>query len=86
MIQLAATDRHAGAVIDNLFAHAVAHGGAAVQGRVEARILAPLAQRGAIFRFSPRSLVHSTNPDLLGAITSGHALLTRLEGEWWMAT
>jgi hypothetical protein len=86
VIHLAAHDRHAGAVLDSLFAHAVAHGGAAVQGRVEGHILAPLAQRGAMFRFSPRSLVHSKHPDLLGAITSGHALLTRLEGEWWMAT
>jgi hypothetical protein len=86
LIQLAAQERHEGRVLDNLFAHAVAHGGAAVQGRVEARILAPLAHRGAVFRFSPRSLVHSADSDLLGAITSGHALLTRLDGEWWMAT
>jgi len=86
VLQIAAHDRHAGAVLDNLFAHAVAGGGAAVQGRVEAHILAPLAHRGALFRFSARSLVHSRHPELLGAITSGHALLTRLEGEWWMAT
>jgi hypothetical protein len=86
VLQIAAHDRHAGAVLDNLFTHATANGGAAVQGRVEAHILAPLANRGALFRFSARSLVHSRNPDLLGAITSGHALLTRLEGEWWMAT
>jgi len=86
VIHLAAHDRHVGAVLDSLLAHAVEHGGAAVQGRVEAHILAPLAHRGAMFRFSARSLVHSTHADLLGAITSGHALLTRLEGEWWMAT
>jgi hypothetical protein len=86
VIHIAAHDRHAGAVLDSLFAHAAEHGGAAVQGRVEAHILAQLAQRDAMFRFSARSLVHSKNPDLLGAITSGHALLTRLEGEWWMAT
>lgn len=86
VIHLAAHDRHAGAVLDSLFAHAVEHGGAAVAGRVEAHIMAPLAHREAMFRFSARSLVHCRNADLLGAITSGHALLTRLEGEWWMAT
>jgi hypothetical protein len=86
VLQIAAHDRHAGTVLESLFAHAVAHGGAAVQGRVEAHILAALAHRGAMFRFSPRSLVHSPDAELLGAITSGHALLTRLEGEWWMAT
>ena len=47
VLQLAAQSRNAGAVIDNLFAHAVAGGGAAVQGRVEAHILAPVAHRGA---------------------------------------
>jgi hypothetical protein len=86
VLQLAAHERHEGAVLDNLFAHAFAQGGAAVQGRVEGRTLPALAQRGALFRFSPRSLIHTTNSDLLGAVTSGHALLTRLEGEWWMAT
>lgn len=86
VLQLAAQPRHADAVLDNLLVHASRHGGAAVQGRVEAHILASLAHRGAFFRFSPRSLVHSKDPTLLGAITSGHALLTRLEGEWWMAT
>ncbi len=57
-----------------------------MQGRVEAHILAAVAQRGAIFRFSARSLVHSRNAELLGALTAGHALLSRLEGDWWMAT
>ena len=86
LLQLAAHERHEGAVLDNLFTHAIAQGGAAVQGRVEGRILPELAHRGALFRFSPRSLIFSRNTDLLGAVTSGHALLTRLEGEWWMAT
>jgi hypothetical protein len=86
VIQVAAQSRHAGTVLDSLFAHAVANGGAAVQGRVEAHVLAALAHRGAMFRYSARSLVHSRNPELLGALTSGHALLTRLEGDWWMAT
>jgi hypothetical protein len=86
VLQLAAHERHDGAVLDNLLAHAFAHGGAAVQGRVEGRTLPGLAQRGALFRFSPRSLIFTDNTDLLGAVTSGHALLTRLEGEWWMAT
>jgi hypothetical protein len=86
VIQLAADERQEGAVLDNLFAHAVAHGGAAVQGRVEGRTVAELARRGALFRFSPRSLILCRDTDLLGAVTSGHALLTRMEGEWWMAT
>ena len=86
VMQIAARDRHAGAVLESLFAHAARHGGGAVQGRVEAHLLAALANRGAMFRFSPRSLVHSANSELLGALTSGHALLTHLDGQWWMTT
>jgi GNAT superfamily N-acetyltransferase len=86
VMQIAARDRQAGAVLESLFAHAARHGGGAVQGRVEAHVLAALANRGAVFRFSPRSLVHSANGELLGALTSGGALLTQLDGQWWMTT
>jgi hypothetical protein len=30
------------------------------------------------------ALIHSRNIDLLHAVQSGRALLTRLDGEWWM--
>ena len=85
-VHVAAADRHAGDVLDALFADAVHRGGAAVQGRVEPRLLAALAQRGALFRFSARSLIHSKEPELLAALAAGQALLTRLEGDWWMST
>ena len=85
-VHVAAADRHAGDVLDNLFADAVDHGGAGVQGRVEPRLLAALAHRGALFRYSARSLVHSRNPEVLAVLAAGQALLTRLEGDWWMST
>jgi hypothetical protein len=86
VLQVAAPRRHVGEVLEDLFAHAIAGGGTAVQGRVEPALLAPLAHRGALFRYSPRSLVYTPHDELLAALTSGRALLTRLEGEWWMAT
>lgn len=86
VVHVAARPRHLGWVLDDLFVHAVSHGATAIQGRVEPALLAPLAHRGALFRYSPRSLIHTRHDDLLAAITSGRALLTRLEGEWWMAT
>ena len=85
-VHVAARDRHAGDVLDALFADAVSHGGAGVQGRVEPRLLGALAHRGSLFRYSARSLVHSQDPELLAVLASPQALLTRLEGEWWMAT
>jgi len=86
VVHVAARDRHAGDVLDALFADAVASGGAGVQGRVEPRLLADLAHRGCLFRYSARSLVHSRDPELLAVLAGGQALLTRLEGDWWMAT
>lgn len=86
VVHIASRDRHAGDVLDALFADVVEHGGAGVQGRVEPRLYADLAHRGALFRFSARSLVHSNDPELLAALAAGQALLTRLEGDWWMST
>jgi hypothetical protein len=86
VLQIAAQRRHVGAVLDDLFAHAVANGATAIQGRVEPHLLAALAHRGTVFRYSPRSLVYTRSDELLGVLASGRALLTRLEGEWWMAT
>ncbi|MGO9955367.1 MAG: N-acetyltransferase family protein [Solirubrobacteraceae bacterium] len=86
VVAIANRDRRADAVLEALFADIAQHGGAAAQGRVEPRTLAALAQRGALFRFSARSLVHSPEPELLAALSAGQALLTRLEGDWWMST
>jgi hypothetical protein len=86
VIHVAARDRRAGDVLDAVFADVVEHGGAGVQGRVEPRLLAALAHRGCLFRYSARSLVHSRDPELLAVLAAGQALLTRLEGDWWMTT
>ena len=86
VVHVAARDRHAGDVLEVLFADAIDRGGAGVQGRVEPRILGALAHRGALFRFSARSLVHSHDPEVLAVLASNQALLTRLEGDWWMST
>ncbi len=86
VIQVAARDRHAGDVLDAMFADVFERGGAGIQGRVEPRLLADLAAREALFRFSSRSLVHSRDPELLAVLAAGQALLTRLDGDWWMAT
>ncbi len=35
-------------------------------------------------RYVGMALVNSTQQEILGAIASGHSLLTWLDGEWWM--
>ena len=60
-------------------------GAVAVQGRVEPHLLDRLPERRALFHKSGYlPLIHSPRPELLHAIHSGRALLTRLDGEWWM--
>ncbi len=83
-IQVGAAPASAGAVLDHLFHDAAERGSAAVQGRVEAALLPALTARPCVFRGSDWALVHSHDPDVLSAIAYGRALLTRLEGEWWM--
>jgi hypothetical protein len=85
VLQVAAEERDAGDVLDHLFDDAYRRGSAAVQGRLEAHVREPLAQRKALFHQSGYlALVHARDRELLHAIQAGQALLTRLEGEWWM--
>jgi len=74
-----------GDVLDALFADAHERGAVAVQGRVEPHLLDRLPERRALFHKSGYlPLIHSPRPELLHAIHSGRALLTRVAGEWWM--
>jgi hypothetical protein len=86
VLQVAARDeRNVGAVLDSMFHDAYSEGAAGLQGRIEAPLLEPLSQRRCLLHTSGYlSLVHSRDADLLAAVQSGRALLTRLEGEWWM--
>jgi hypothetical protein len=83
--QLAGNERYAGEILDDLFADAHAHGAAGVQGRVEPHLRAALAERRVLLhRSGYLSLIHSRREEVLHAVHSGRALLTRMEGEWWM--
>lgn len=85
VIQVAGDEREVGDVLDHLFHDARERGASGIQGRVEAHLRAPLAERRAVFHASGYlALVHSRDAEVLHAIQSGRALLTRLEGEWWM--
>lgn len=86
VIAVAGRDEAATAsVLDALIEDARAGATAALRGRLEPRLLEPLARRRAVFRYAGEALVHASDPAILGLAVSRHALLTRLEGEWWMA-
>jgi hypothetical protein len=84
VLQVMAPERSVGATLDHLFHDARAKGSAALRGRLELRLLEPLSRRRCILRYSGGFLVHSRDNSLLDAIAYGKALITRMDGEWWM--
>jgi hypothetical protein len=83
-LQIAASERAIGSVIDHLLHEASRRGASAVRGRVEPRLLPALSERGMVLRYSAGALAHARSPEILRAIRGGRALLTRMDGEWWM--
>ena len=84
-LQVAAGGNDVGDVLDALLADARGRRAAAVQGRVEPHLLERLGERRCLLHKSGYlALIHSRRPELLHAIHSGRALLTRMDGEWWM--
>jgi hypothetical protein len=83
-LQLAGAPESLAAVLDQLVWEAAQNGSTAVRGRVEPRLLPLLRDGRSFLRRSEWALVHARDPALLSALAFGQALLTRLEGEWWM--
>ena len=85
VLQIAAPERTVDPVLDHLFHDAESRGVTALRGRMEAHLREPLSTRGCYLRRSDAwALIHSSRGDVLHAVHSGRALLTRLEGGWWM--
>ena len=85
VLQIASEERAIDDVFDHLLYEAWSSGAAGVQGRVEAQLLDSLSRHRCLFHASGYvALAQSQDERLMHAIHSGKALLTRLEGEWWM--
>ncbi|WP_448205601.1 hypothetical protein [Azospirillum sp. sgz302134] len=84
VLQVVARPRMGGTVLDDLFHHVKAHQGIAVIGRLEPALLAPLKERRAKIRHTFPALIHTRHHDILAAIALGEAVLTRMDGEWWL--
>ncbi|HEX8694366.1 MAG TPA: GNAT family N-acetyltransferase [Longimicrobium sp.] len=80
----AAPGRHAD-VLRHLFRHAHRTGAIAVRGRLDPAFQDDLHAAGVSWeRASPGILVHARDPDLLAAVLRGDALLSGLDGGWWL--
>jgi hypothetical protein len=85
VVQIGASDTSLDKVLDHLLYDAWQQGTLALAGRLEPRLMQGLGAKYAVFTQAGFwMLVHSQNPELLYAISSGDAFLTRLEGEWWI--
>lgn len=84
VLQVAARPRDVGAVLDHLLWTARARGATAVRGRLEPQLLEAVSARGCVLRHSGEALLHARSADLAAVATSSSAVMTLLEGEWWM--
>jgi hypothetical protein len=84
LIQLAAAESDVPLVLDHLV-HDAARGGAVeVRGRFEHHLLDALRRRRCRMVPVDWAALHGRDPELLAAVHGGRALLTRLDGEWWL--
>jgi hypothetical protein len=83
VLQVIGSEADLGSVIDHLFHDARASGAAALEGRVEARLLEPLAARGCMLRYAGAAGVHSRSVELREALFSSRSIFTRMETEYW---
>jgi hypothetical protein len=73
-------------VLAHLLRHAWRADATAVTGRLEPNLLRELAaQRCALKLDGPWLLYHSPRPEIMRAVERGDALLSRLDGEWWLS-
>jgi hypothetical protein len=84
VVAVVATGDHAGTVLDHLFAEAAAAGAVEVRGRFEPQLLPHLRERRCRLTHTDWTMVQSKDSELVATALSGRALLTRLDGEWWM--
>jgi hypothetical protein len=84
VLQVAASgERALSTVLDQLLAHAYAHGSAAVRGRLEPGMLCVVAQRRCLLWHRGAAVAHSRDPGVLDAIERPDALVSRLDGDPW---
>jgi hypothetical protein len=84
VLQFAARKGESELVYDALARRARDEGAAALFGRVEPSLMEAIASHRTFLRsHTGRLLVHAREDEIVDAIRSGQALLTRMDGEWW---
>ena len=84
VLHLAGVDRHLGLVLGELLADARRRGTRVLAGRLEPHLEKPLRERMAAIGLARRPVLHARDPELRAELTTGSALLTRLDSEWFV--
>lgn len=84
VLDLTAAYDDAGLVLDHAIHDAASAGAVEVSGRVEPALLPHLQPRKCRLERADWVTVKSRDPLLVNAVLSGKALLSRMDGEWWM--
>jgi GNAT superfamily N-acetyltransferase len=84
VVYLAAAESDAGLVLDHLFHDAACLGAVDIRGRMESFLAPHLRTRRCRLTTSDWVILQPGDPELVTAVLSGRALLTRMDGEWWM--
>lgn len=83
VLQVFTPPKHAGAVLDRLFAQASAAGMVAVAGRGQPHLLDALLGRKAFLTHRASTVIHARDPDVAAAFAQNRAFLNGLAGESW---
>jgi len=83
VLQVMGSEKEIGLVLDHLFHHAEAGGAAALEGRLEARLLEPLVGRHCVLRYSGAAGFFSRNREILDGVFSRRSVFTRMDSEYW---
>jgi hypothetical protein len=84
VLHLCAPEPELDAVVSDLTHDARRRGSAALTGRLEPHLEGPLRRRLAVIGFARQPLIHVRDPELHALLSTGSALLTRLDGEWYV--
>jgi hypothetical protein len=84
VLLLCAPEPQAEAVLGELAEHARARGSAALTGRLEPHLDAPLRRRLAVIGFARRPIIHVRDPEVQAILATTASLLTHLDGEWYV--
>jgi hypothetical protein len=83
VLQVLSKPEAAGAVIDDLFAHAASQGFAAVRGRTQPHLLDALMRRKCLMVHRASTVLHAREAEIMQAVRGGDALLNGFAGESW---